>query len=271
MTNDATTSAISRSEIEAALRAQPWFLASDQAIQDRLLSLPGDDLPKESCNGYLADLARRPELGGGVRVRRILEVLIPKGRIFGILTNIEVEKLSDPTVVFGYQYFSWRQGPSGGAKGLVFVESDSGEFTHVIILSTFSFAPGRNTNDLPGGFMEVGDESVLDRFRIEIGEELGIPGIPLKRIIRLGAYYPDRAMTNFYPEPLVGVLSPQNAGLIRFGESHNPDVFEMRSIPRMVPIAKLWGDDGLIAASDDGCFLVCVARLIAKGILKPPV
>ncbi len=270
-----------RDEILRRLQERPWFTASSEVVRAKLLGLPGaltdeDRAAKrfdQNCDGYLADLASRPTVGGGVRVRRVLDVLIPDGRIFGIFTNLEVEKVADPSIVFAYQYFSWRQGPECGAKGLVLIEDAHGRISHVAMLAGFSFAPGMDTTDLPGGFAEVDEQGVkgmLARFDGELREELGVPNLTIKRVISLGSYHPDRGLTNERPELFAAVIDASTAERIPVGEWKNPDPFEMRSVPNILPVERLWGQGGVLMTSTDGFLLACVARLIATGVLTPP-
>lgn len=212
-------------------------------------------------------------MGGGVRVRRILDVLIPAGRIFGIFTNLEVERVDNPSVVFAYQYFSWRQGPECGAKGLVLIEDARGHVTHFVALSGFSFAPAMDTTDLPGGFAEVDEQGVkgmIARFDKEIREELGVEDLKIKRVISLGSYHPDRGLTNESPELFAAVIDASTAERIPVGQWRNPDPFEMRSVPNVLPIDKLWGPTGALMTSTDGFLQACVARLVAIGEISPP-
>lgn len=269
---------VNRQDIEEKLKSQPWFQASSSAVQFRLLSLPGDlseddrkaKKPDQSCNGYLADLAMRPESQGGVKVRRILEVLIPEGRIFGIFTNIEVEVIKKPEIVFAYQYFSWRQGPQSGAKGMVLIRNKAGQFTHTVVLHGYSFGPAKNTPDLPGGFAEVNEAGIagmLARFKTELCEELGVPDLKVAEVIPLGPFYSDRGMTNNHPELFAAIIDASEATKIPEGQYRNPDPYEMQFVPNIVPIGALWGPKGLLATSEDGYFTACAARLIGRGIL----
>ncbi|MEO5928121.1 MAG: hypothetical protein ABIO72_05360 [Patescibacteria group bacterium] len=270
---------MNRQEIEEKLTSQTWFKASSSTVQLRLLSLPGDlteedkkaKKPDQSCNGYLADLAMRPESEGGVKVRRILEVLIPEGRIFGIFTNIEVEIIKKPEVVFAYQYFSWRQGPQSGAKGMVLIRDKAGKFTHTVVLQGYSFGPGKNTPDLPGGFAEVNEAGIagmLTRFKTELCEELGVPDLKVTEVISLGPFYSDRGMTNNHPELFAAIIDASEATKSPEGQHRNPDPYEMQFVPNIVPISALWGPNGLLATSEDGYFATCAARLIGRGILN---
>jgi len=267
------TAASSRQEIEAVLTSKPWFEVSSPEIKKLLLGLPGSDVPAQNCNGYLAHLANRPTVAGGVKVRKINDVLIPPGRIFGIFTNIEVEKVADAKVVFCYQYFSWRQGPESGAKGLVLIKGRSGKVTHGVMLNGYSFAVGADTPDMVGGFAEANETGVkgfLKNFTREMCEELGVPDLVIEEVMPLGNLLVDRGMTNNCPAIYGATIDAASADKIPLGQWKNPDPYEMSAVPNIVPIEKFWGPTGLVATSNDAYFLACVARLVANGTLKVP-
>lgn len=279
-TEQLLTAASSRRDIEAVLTSKPWFEASSPEIKKLLLELPGKDPVEiggkpadQNCNGYLAHLANRPTIAGGVKVRKISEVLFPPGRKFGILTNIEVESVKDAKVVFCYQYFSWRQGPESGAKGLVLIKGRSGKVTHGVMLNGYSFAVAAVTPDMVGGFAEANETGVkgfLKNFTREMCEELGAPDLVIEEVVPLGNLLVDRGMTNNCPALFSAIIDAANAEKIPLGQWKNPDPFEMSAVPNIVPIEKFWGPTGLVATTNDAFFLACVARLVANGTLQVP-
>lgn len=251
--------------IREKLASRMWFQASALGTQRQLLDLPVD------CDGLLEHLANRPDEGGGVRLTMIDEVLIPKARpIFGIFIVFVVQNLSDPNKRFCYQYFSWKQGPLSGAKGLVLVRKGNA-ITHVCLLRGFSFAVGGETFDCPGGFSdpakkEEGAKAMVKRFLIEVQEELGIVEPQVVETLELGSLLPDRGMTP--NQPMLCAVVIEGAEI---NPAHqNPDPFEMRSGAIIVPEANLWGANGFIQCNTDAYFLATLARLIGLGVIKSP-
>jgi hypothetical protein len=252
------------------LKSRTWFQASFREVQEKLLSLPREG--KQDCSGFLEHLANRPDEGGGVRVLSIESVLFPSTPIFGIFINIKVQKIDNPDAQFCYQYFSWRQGPSSGAKGLILVENE-GRVTHLVFQRGFSFAVGGDTFDCAGGFAEANEKSMNDmlaRFKTEIREELGVETVKLLRVIDLGRMHPDRGMTPNCPNVFAAVIDGSTAAQINEGGHVNPDAYEMQSGPVIVPVEQLWGENGLAMRNTDAYFQTGCFRLTALGLLKPP-
>lgn len=256
-----------REQVLAQLSARPWFKATKPSLQKRLI-----ELPWEEFRGFLTDLAARPDELGGVRVVNLAELLIPDtSPTFGIFVAFQVQVIKDPKLVYWYQYFSWRQGPESGSKGVVLVRRGD-RITHIIVMRGDSFAVGKPTYDGIGGFAEPsesGATGMLNRFQKEICEEVGAPQIRLERVIPLGRMHPDRGMTNNHPHLFAAVISGDEAEKLREGEAANPDLWEMRSGPIVVPVEELWGPQGFVIRNDDGYFGTCVARLMALGHLTP--
>ncbi len=258
----------SREAIEQSLRSRSWFRATSPELQQKLLGLP------ESCNGFLDHIAYRPEEGGGVRLKSLHSLLLPElpnGLVYGIFPVFNVEKL-DGSATFTYQYFSWKQGPGSGVKGVVLIKGADGDISHVVCLSGFSFAAGENTFECVGGFAEMDEESVSELVVIahrEIGEELGLQRIERLKIIRLGPMHTDRSMTSNRPQLFAAIIDGSDTKSIREDVSVNPDTYEMESGAKIVPVKALWGENGFLMRNTDSFFGMCVARLVALGILKP--
>lgn len=246
-----------RAEIDNMLRQKPWFGASTLSIQNRILGL-GDE-----CIGFLQFLAHFPVEIGGVRVIKIEDLLIPDAQIYGIFPVFLVQNLKDPTKVYRYQFFSWRQGPMSGNKGLALI-NDGSKVTHIVLLLGDKFAVGGPCFDAIGGFGNGGRESFLS----ELHQELGLPKLEIASTIPLGHIYTDPGMTNNYPELSAAViLLPDATDLLKEETPDNPDPWELRSGKVIVKIEDL---NRFISACDDGFTLACIARLLAKGIIKIP-
>ncbi len=252
--------------LNGKLTNRSWFMASDPEIQEQLLELP------ENCNGFLADLATRPTEGGGVRLVKLAELLIPKARpIFGIFVVFQVQNLTN-NAIYHYQYFSWKQGPESGAKGLLLIkDKNTSQISHLVVLRGFKFATGKEEFDCIGGFAELnesGIQGMLDRFKSELQEELGLSEAPpIEQIIDLGRLTPDPGMTNNRPQIFTAIISSEHANKIRQGLANNPDPWEMRAGVLVIPISHL---PELVMQDDDGFLHICLNRLRQHNIKLLP-
>lgn len=228
----------------------------------RLLDLP------EDCNGFLQHLAERPVQGGGVRLVRLAHLLMPPTRIFGIFVNFEVIQLQDPFNTYHYQYFSWKQGPLSGAKGVVLIRSGD-RITHLLCLHGFQFATGTEVFNLPGGFMEDDDEMSADlRFATELFEEAGITDSSVTTL-DLGVTHPDPGLTNNQPRLFAAIVDTDNA--MALDRHHtNLDRLEMSHSVVVLPIEQIWGPRGLVERNSYAFFHVCLTRLQNRGLIPPP-
>ncbi len=256
---------MNRQEIVDLLQTKEWFRNTSPEIQNLLLNLPGSDIDngKNDCTGFLVDLAKRPESGGGIRYLQIAQVMIPDARpIFGIIVVFEVQNLKS-NAIYHYQYFSWRHGPASGVKGLLLIEDErSGRITHLVVMRGYKNGPACIEFDCIGGFAE--GKGVSDDIARELREELGLPEIPpIKRRIELGRLATDAGMTNNRPSLYATIISCDSASAIHEGESANPDPWEPRSGPIIVPVEQL---SELIRHNDDAYFHACLSRLAANGI-----
>lgn len=249
-------------EAKKLIEERSWFKASRGVIRGIILGL-GED-----CVGFLSELAERPDVIANVRVVSCEEILIPDTRpIFGIFISFKVQRVDNPSVLYHYQYFTWRQGSRSGAKGLLLVRT-AGRISHLIVNTGEKFSAGSKCFDSFGGFGEPGGDLVAkatNQFKQEICEELGMEQINIEEIIDLGALMVDAGMTPNHPHIFAAVITGQEAEKIEEGEKNNPDIFELKLGTVIVPIEKL---KEFVAENDDSFFLACVARLAAKGILK---
>jgi len=251
-----------RIEIEDRLRKYPWIKESTAEVLEKLFGLP------ESANGFLKDLSKRPIEGGGVRILNLEKISFsPFPNIFGIIPFFRVQVLNNPEIEYGYEYISWKQGPESGSKGLILLENEEGEITHVVLLKGFKFAVGEEVYDAVGGFASPDEEGIagmIRRFETEIKEELGIPDIKITRTIPLGRLQVDAGLTNNYPNLFAAVVDGSQIDLKEDVEIENPDPYEMRASVVVIPVEEL---DRFVLENDDAYFLGCVARLRVMGII----
>jgi hypothetical protein len=245
------------------LQTRLWFRATREELRQKVLSLA------PACDGFLEHLARRSEEGGGTRIESLQDMLIPDGKIFGILVNFNVHRLDDPGFKYRYQYFVWRQGEYAGPKGIVLVEQQ-GRVTHVVCLRKFSFAFGTEDYECLGGFTEAGEEDIarlLKSIGRELKEELGLDVDKITHVIHLGLTCPDRGTTASQASLFAAVLDGEGVPL---SEQHtNSDLFEMRSRPIIAPLARFLGESGIVATTSDGLLKACFGSLLASGRLIP--
>lgn len=248
-----------RKEIFAELKLRQWFLNTPSELHVELANLPAD--PKCNFDGFLEDLAKRPEQLGNVTVMSLNR--LAKGN-FAIIPIFDV--VNHAGQPFTYEYVSWRYGPRSGAKGLVLVEND-GKPTHFVILSGEKFATGKRETDCPGGFMDIGVDgvnNVLQRIKREIQEELGLDEVKLSRDpIDLGPLRVDPGMTNNSPSMFIAHIDAKDA--TNLGKSdQNGDPYELQSNVIIYPIEQL---PEVVGNIKDSFFLACVAKGWASGVI----
>ena len=259
MTDEKSTE---RKGIESMLRERPWIKESATEVLEKLFGLP------EDANGFLEDLLEHPTEGGGVRILDLEKISFsPFPNIFGIMAFFRVQVIKNPEVIYGYEYHSWKQGPESGSKGLILLENEEGEITHVVLLKGFKFAVGREVHDIVGGFASPDEEGIagmIQRFETEIKEELGIPDIEIKRTIPLGRLQVDAGLTNNYPNLFAAVIDGSQMDLREGEEIENSDPYEMRASVVVVSVEDL---DQFVLENDDAYFLACSVRLGVMGII----
>lgn len=242
-------------DVKESLAGKNWFRSSSVSVQERLLSL-GDD-----CLGFLDDLAKRPDIISNVRVLSMIELLIPDRRpIFGIFPIFLVQRVDDPSVVYAYQYFTWRQGADTGTKGLLFVEREN-EVTHIILCHGEKFATGVSEYSCFGGFGDTDElHKLTENFRREVVEELGLSDLRIDRILDLGRVRVDSGMSPQHPHIYVGIINGKEVPDLRKGGGGNLDKFELEAGIALVPIEKAVE---FVKKVDDGYFLACIVRYAA--------
>jgi hypothetical protein len=250
---------MSREEILKKLESHAWYLATDHNIAMEIQTLPEDH------DGYLEDLANRPEQIGDLKVHKIVAL---KRGYSAIITIFEVSRPPiDKSYI--YEYVSWKNGPLSGAKGLVLILDLGGKISKFLLFHGNKFAVGGDVFDVPGGFASVDEKGVsgmLNRFKKELQEELGLPSISVKVVHDLGKVFPDAGMTNNHPQLFVAIIDARQAEQI--GQFSNPDPQEVELGPTVLPIEKL---REIVIANDDAYFHILVTRAIARGILSPSV
>ncbi len=260
----------SRDEILTALMARRWFVNTSLELRDRITSL--DD----SFNGYIADLANRPEvLEDGTEQLSIVELHIaPYGSIVTVFWVKTPAGLTfwDQTMPDGtqgpcrkratYEYFSWKSGVTPGAKGLVRILDINGKVTHIVMVIGTKFATNRREVGAIGGF----GSKAWKTFIAELVEELGFTSEP-KVLARheLSTVTPDSGQGNQSPLLYCADISSEDAKKI--GEVPNPDEWEMHNIgPLVVAVTDI---GKLITATDEGYLFATLLRMANKGLLDP--
>lgn len=253
-----------RRSIFEKLQEKAWFQHTDPSIQKSLLTLPSKG--RENHDGFLEDLAARPEEIANIKVERMID--LPRGS-FALVPKFEVSRKDNPAIRYTYEYVSWRTGPLSGAKGVVFVEKD-GQTTHFIVLRGEKFAPGKKTWDAVGGFLDKDTDGVRhidERILHEVQEELGAPSVQVNKIVDLGRVMPDAGFSNNEPSLFAAFISDNDMQAIS-SQPVNPDVYELKSGAVILPMEQL---ADIVMENNDGYFLSTIARAWAKGVIAPPV
>mgnify|MGYP000846215938 CR=1 FL=1 len=252
-----------RRAIFEKLQEKKWFQKTDGELQKKLLTLPDKGI--ENHNGFLEDLANRPEEISNIKVERMID--LPHGS-FALVPKFEVSRLDNPAKRFTYEYVSWRNGPLTGEKGVVFVEKN-GVTTHFIVLRGEKFATGKKSWDSVGGFADLGVDgvkTVADHTVKELQEELGVPDIKILRKVDLGTVNTDVGMTNNEPGIFAAFIDGADAAKIS-SRPINGDKYELHSGAVIFPMSEL---PKVVMTNTDSMFLSTIARAWAKGIIPPP-
>lgn len=245
-----------RAELVCRLAKTTWFRNTALHVKVELLVLP------ENHNGFLRDLADRPELIGNVQVLSLEK--LARGN-FGLIPVFRVRKANGEEL--SYEYMSWRHGPHSGVKGLVLIETETG-VSHFVLLRGDTFATGQYEFVSVGGYAEVGEQghdgqrsNFLREMREELGDEnLELVGDP----VYLGRLATDPGMTNNRPGLFVCVVKNYDPGINSGIVENNPDGAELPLRPVVHPLSQL---RELVMKNDDGYFLAAVARGWAAGII----
>jgi hypothetical protein len=252
-----------RRAIYEKLRDKEWFRNTDIGLQKKLMQLP--DKGKRNHDRFLEDLSDRPGVMGNVKVERLID--LPHGN-FALIPKFEVSRTDQPNMRYTYEYASWYTGPLSGAKGVVFVEKD-GATTHFILLNGEKFATGKPQLQAIGGFYDKGYNgihTITDTIVNEIREELGSKHLEIKKFENLGMVQPDAGLTNNAPELYAATISADDLPKLS-AEPVNTDVYELKHGAVIIPIAQL---PDIVMTNSDGYFLSTIAKVWAKGIIKPP-
>lgn len=225
-----------RQAIVRQLAKCKWFVNTSPQLQEELITLP--QTGAENHDGFLLDLAQRPERMGGIEVLSLHS--LNRGA-FALIPRFNVRSISGGHE-YTYEYVSWRHGPTSGAKGIVFIGPSPSEApTHFVVLVGEKFAPGKKVYDTIGGFIDLGVEgveSLADRILIEIKQETGVEDMKIDKVVDLGKTYTDVGMTNNQPGLFAAFISSHEAGRIPM-EQINSDIYELRSGVLVLPMAKL--------------------------------
>ena len=247
-----------RQAIMDQLEQRQWFRATDIGLQMQLAYLPMDGA--ENSDGFLRDLAARPEHIAGVTVLHMER--LERGN-FAYISVFRVA--NDAGTEYTYEYVSWRQGPLSGAKGIVLI-TENGEITKFAVLRGAKFATGKIEWDTIGGFIDLdvdGVTSLPDRIVVEIKQELGLEDLRISTVHDLGFATIDAGMTNNRPRIFAAVIDGSEAQRVPVYPD-NPDEFELRSGVVVLPI-----ENFLSHAEDntDTFFRSVAMALLAKGII----
>ena len=254
-----------RKLIVEALMERAWFQRTSPELQLELAKLADKnaEMPEGNHDGFLADLAGRPDVINDLEVIKLEK--LPRGN-FALIPTFKVKNKAGNE--YPYEYISWRHGPNSGAKGLAFVKNH-GAITHLIVLRGGKFATGKSEFDTIGGFINPEDTQEITAaikktaYR-ELTEELGLPDLKVEKIFDLGKIRVDAGMTNNNPSLFAAIIDGEEAKKIS-PTPLNPDKFELKAGVLIVPIGQL---PELMKTNQDGLFLSTVAKSAAYGIIR---
>lgn len=243
-----------RERLLTELMKKEWFLHSSLAVQMEIAQLPTDD--KVNHDGFIADLVNRPSSIGTLEV--LFMTRIARGN-FGLTPIFKVR--NENGTEYEYEYFSWRYGVNSGAKGIVFVRDENRNISHFVALAANKFATGQMEWSAVGGFIDLtleGVTSAIDRMKVEIQQELGLPDIEVEEVYDLGVVAPDAGMSNQRPALFAAFLDGSQAAQIA-DQPLNPDEYELKAGAQVFPIGQI---TEFLRTADDGYFLTAFTRAL---------
>lgn len=253
-----------RAKLVEALVQQPWFQATDPALQHELATLP--QTPENNHDGFLEDLVGRPWELGGVRVESLAALERGNYAVTPIF-NVRILALDKPNT---YEYVSWRHGAYSGVKGLVFIRPNpEAEPTHAVVLIGDKFATGRRDYDMIGGFMDKevdGVQKVTDRVLVEVRQELGVDDLPVDEVVDLGRVAVDPGMTNNRPGLFAAYITTEDAQRLS-DEPMSVDPKELQQGAVVVPLHQL---PELIQGNDYSLFHAALLRTLTSPEVGEP-
>lgn len=240
---------MNRNQALETIKNKDWYKATTPEICTQLENL------SSKWDGFLIDLSLRKDIIGGLRVIAMDKLLCGNFAAIAMFSVVNTKGVN-----YTYEYISWRQGPSSGAKGMVFISDDTGKITHYVDIKAEKFAAGgRTSTDAVGGFVEVIDEAGINKllatFLRECKEELGVTETSISEIIPLGSVALDYGMTNNCPDLFAVVMKMPKIG-------KNTDLLEVTSSISIRPIGNLKED---IKSNKDGFTAIVIAKLWAVG------
>lgn len=240
------------------LKTREWYKNSSKRVKGKLQKLIKD----VRTQGFVEDLANRPDEIGGVKQLKLMKIAHAPKRygIYGIAAWFQVETKEGEKKMEGV--YSWAMGPKSGAKLLVLIRH-KGKISHLALLKKEKFPVGDKVYDLVGGFPRL-NESVYELISRQLKNELGVDGLGISmgvgEIIGLGRVMPDAGMTNNHPFLYAVVLDlPDKV----FPPIAKHETYETEEGLVLWPIDRL---SELVNKSDDAYFLSALARLTLGGV-----
>lgn len=246
-----------RTQLIEKLSEKVWFQNTDEEVKSDLLNLPQD------FDGFLWDLASRPDEFEGVDILRILR--IPRGNF--IITPVFEVRSQKTNQIFTYEYASFKYGKNAGYRGILLLEHGDG-IKYFVLKYTKKFSVGTWVYDTIGDFIQFSQGSIKNFPAIvekEIKNELGLNELIVRRFIDLGQINPDITLTNKQAALFAAVLDANDSQKIRELEKDSITTKKIEFGIKVFPINKL-GE--MINTVDDPYFLCSVLRLISMNILK---
>jgi hypothetical protein len=259
---EATFSA-QRLQIFEMIRTRPWYNNSSAEMKLALAQLPDQD-QAHSYNGFLADLAARPDQISNLTVQRLVKLAHGNSTVIPIfaVTN-------ENGMPFTYEYVSNCIGPVSRAKGLVLIEKH-GEITHFALTHNEQFSTGKLEAGTFGCSINSQTdtlETITDRYENSVCEQLGIR----KELLSLSSVYLgqpaiDPGMTN---ERVTLILSRVDASALSELQlrSDTKDLSIKSTGPSIYPIDQIWE---VMAQSRDSFAQLTFMKAFARGMLNIP-
>lgn len=250
-----------RTKIIEDLSKKQWYKKTSKAVKEQLLKLPDD------CEGFLVDLAARPEESGNVKILKLERLLVGN---FILTPVFEVEAIQTKQK-FTFEYASWKHGSMpGGFRGILLLE-DEGKVKYFIVRRSDRFSLGKTIYDAIASFYSSNPNtaglSFTGKIEKQLGKLLGDAKINIRRIIDLGQVHPDTGLSNVTVSLFAGIIDITGHAeeLIRHLKNKKYDPYIVRWDMDIFPIEDLVG---FVEKTDDSFLLSTISRIMSRKVIS---
>jgi hypothetical protein len=250
----------SREEAITLLKSKSWFLNSPESVREAIMALP------EICNGFVNDLADRPEAFGDFVFLKISDFTYSKPFAF---CTFDV-KSTFTGQIYKKVVTSWDKGTFHSIKGIILLETN-GKISHFVVRTYESFSASKVLIESVGSIFppenfRSGDKLPIVYLESELKRMMRLPDIKISKCIDLGQVYPDQSMSDNIVSlfaAIVKVKSAENFNIFIKDKKYDDGKYTYSFI--MYPIEELLN---FLSQTQDSFSLAMFGRLQALNVIK---